>query len=106
MTHIRKSSSAFARQPTHPGALLREDVLPALRLSVTMAAKHLLISRQTLHRILAEEAAVTPDMALRLGKLCGNGPELWLAMQQAHDLWGAAQELAATIVEIPTLQAA
>ena len=106
MTRIHRPSPTLARQPIHPGAMLREDVLPALRLSVARAAKHLMISRQSLHRILAEEAAVTPDMALRLGKLCGNGPELWLAMQQAHDLWGAAQDLAATIVEIPTLQAA
>ena len=95
-----------ARAPTHPGAILREDVLPALRLSVSAAARHLQISRQTLHRILAEDAGVTPDMALRLGKLGGNGPGFWLAMQQAYDLWGAEQGLAETIAAIPTLQAA
>ena len=95
-----------ARAPTHPGAILREDVLPALRLSVSAAARHLQISRQTLHRILAEDAGVTPDMALRLGKLCGNGPGFWLAMQQAFDLWGAERGLAETIAAIPTLQAA
>ena len=95
-----------ARAPTHPGAILGEDVLPALRLSVSAAARHLKVSRQTLHRILAEDAGVTPDMALRLGKLCGNGPELWLAMQQAYDLWGAERGLAETLAAIPTLQAA
>ena len=94
------------RRPTHPGAVLREDVLPALRLSVSAAARHLQISRQTLHRILAEEAGVTPEMALRLGKLCGNGPALWLAMQQACDLWQAERELTETLAAIPTLQAA
>ena len=94
------------RAPTHPGAILREDVLPALRLTVSAAARHLQISRQTLHRILAEDAGVTPDMALRLGKLCGNEPGFWLAMQQAYDLWGAEQGLAETIAAIPTLQAA
>ena len=49
------------------------DVLPALRISVSQAARDLGITRQTLHRILAEEAAVTPEMALRLGRFCGNG---------------------------------
>ncbi len=75
------------RCPTHPGAVLRDNVLPALRLSVKGAAAELRISRQTLHRILAGEVAVTPHMAVRLGKFCGNGAGLWLRMQQAHDLW-------------------
>lgn len=78
--HIR------VRRPTHPGAILREDVLPALKMTVIEAARDLGVSRQTLHRILAEKAQITPDMAVRIGKFCGNGPELWLAMQQAVDL--------------------
>jgi addiction module HigA family antidote len=56
-------------------------VLPTLRLSVTAAAKQLGIARQTLHRIMAEQAAVSPEMAMRLGKFCGNGPGLWLRLQ-------------------------
>ena len=58
------------REPTHPGEMLREDVLPALGISVSEAARKLRVSRQTLHRILAADAAVTPDMAVRLGKFC------------------------------------
>ena len=61
---------------THPGELLREDVLPALKKSKTEIANLLGISRQTLYDILAEKQPVTPGMALRLGKLCGNGPDL------------------------------
>lgn len=94
------------RQPTHPGAVLREDVLPALHLSVTDAARKLGISRQMLHGILAERHAVTPEMAARIGKLCGNGPGLWLRMQQAHDLWRVERELADELARIPTLRAA
>ena len=90
------------RKPTHPGELLREDVLPALRISVSEAARKLRVSRQTLHRILAGDAAVTPDMAVRLGKFCGNGPGLWLRMQQAYDLWHAEQRLANELAKIPT----
>jgi len=90
------------RKPTHPGDLLREDVLPALRISVSEAARKLRVSRQTLHRILAGDAGVTPDMAVRLGKFCGNGPGLWLRMQQAYDLWHAEQRLASELTKIPT----
>ncbi|HSL83581.1 MAG TPA: HigA family addiction module antitoxin [Thermoanaerobaculia bacterium] len=89
------------RQPTHPGEILRKDVLPALRLSVSEAARQLRVTRQTLHRILSGRSSVTPEMALRLGRFCGNGPDLWLRMQQAHDLWRAREELRAELEQIP-----
>lgn len=89
------------RQPTHPGEILREDVLPELRLSVTEAARQLRVSRQTLHRVLAGKSAVTPEMAVRLGRFCGNGPGLWLRMQQAYDLWHAERRLSSEIQKIP-----
>jgi addiction module HigA family antidote len=89
------------RQPTHPGEILREDVLPALRLSVSEAARQLRVTRQTLHRILSGRSSVTPEMALRLGRFCGNGPDLWLRMQLAHDLWRAREELRAELEQIP-----
>src|SRR5271165_6192238 len=95
-----------AWRPSHPGELLREDVLPALRLTVKRAAEKLGVSRQTLHAILAERAAVTPEMAVRLGKFCGNGPDIWLRMQMAHDLRQAQRDLAETVKKIPTLRAA
>ena len=75
------------RPPVHPGEVLREDVLPGLRLSISEAARRLGISRQQLHRILTCTHPITADMALRIGKFAGNGPELWLRMQQAYDLW-------------------
>jgi addiction module HigA family antidote len=91
---------------THPGELLREDVLPALKKSKTEIANLLGISRQTLYDILAEKQPVTPGMALRLGKLCGNGPELWINMQRGYDLRLAERDLAKEIKKIPTLTAA
>lgn len=77
-----------ALPPTHPGEILREDVLPALDLTVMEAAAKLGVTRQTLHRIVARRnpRPVTPDMAVRLGKLIGNGPRLWLNLQSAYDL--------------------
>ena len=92
--------------PMHPGALLRDDVLPALGKPKTEIARLLGISRQSLYEILAETQPVTPAMALRLGKLCGNGPDLWLNLQKTFDLWKAEQELAEQIKAIPTLRAA
>jgi addiction module HigA family antidote len=89
------------REPTHPGAILREDVLPALRLTVAEAARQLGVSRQTLHRILACTHPVSAQMAVRLGKFCGNGPRLWLRMQTEHDLWKANAELTEELDRIP-----
>jgi antitoxin HigA-1 len=62
------------------------------------------VSRQTLHRIMAGETAVTPDMAVRLGKLCGNGPDLWLRMQATYDAWEASKRLKREVARIPMLR--
>ena len=88
------------RCPTHPGEVLRDDILPALNLSVTDAAKALNVTRQTLHRILAGTTSVTPEMALRLGKFCGNGPSLWMRMQEIYDLWHAERAIASDLARI------
>ena len=88
------------RPPIHPGEILREDVLPALGLSVSETARRLGVSRQQLHRILACTHTVTVEMALRLGRLIGNGPGLWLRMQQHHDLRRAEQALRSELEKI------
>src|SRR5689334_18528378 len=92
-TAMAKKSNEFVaarpdREPTHPGAILREDVLPAIGEPVAVVARQLGVTRQHVHRILAEKAPVTPEMAVRLGKFCGNGPGLWLRMQQTYE-WHA-----------------
>lgn len=96
--------AAADRPPTHPGELLREEVLPALGISVTAAARYLGVSRQAVHRLLAEQTGMTAEMALRVGKLCGNGPEVWLTMQRRLDLWAAERALADDVTRIPTLR--
>ena len=93
-------------RPMHPGELLREEVLPALKRNKTEIASLLGISRQTLHEILAEHQPVTPAMALRLGKLCGNGPDLWLNLQRTFDLRQEEKRLEGQLKKIPTLQVA
>lgn len=91
------------RVPVHPGEILREDVFPALGLSVSEAARRLGISRQQLHRVLACTHPITTEMALRIGKFAGNGPGLWLRMQQAYDLWLAENRMADELSKIETV---
>lgn len=76
-----------------------------MNVNISQAAREMSVSRQSLHKILAGERAVTPEMAVRLGKFCGNGPGLWLRMQVAHDLWTAERALSEEIKRIPTHQA-
>ena len=90
--------------PMHPGELLREEILPALDRPKAEIAKLLGVSRQTLYDLLAERQPVTTVMALRLGKLCGNGPDLWLNLQKRFDLHRARQDLGNKIKNIPTLE--
>ncbi len=91
---------SLKRAPVHPGEILREDVLPSLELSVSEVARRLGVSRQQLHRVLACTHPVTIEMALRIGKLVGNGPGLWLRLQQAYDLWRVEQSLKDELEEI------
>jgi addiction module HigA family antidote len=88
------------RPPIHPGEILREDVLPALGLSVSEAARRLGVSRQQLHRVLAGTHPITTEMALRIGKFAGNGPALWLRLQQAHDLWHTERRMKSELTKI------
>lgn len=80
------------RAPTHPGALLREVVLPEMGITQGEFADRLGVSRRTVSEVLHERRPVTPDMAIRLGKLLGNGAGLWLRMQQAVDVWALEQQ--------------
>ena len=79
--------------PPHPGETLRDDVLPALNLSVTQVAAQLNVTRASLSRVLNGRAAISPEMALRLegwlGVENGGRADLWIAQQAAFDLWKA-----------------
>ena len=92
------------RCPTHPGELLREDVIPATGKSKAEIARMLGVSRQHLHDLLAERKPVSPEVAVRLAKLFGNAPLVWIRMQGAYDAWHATREV--DVSAIPTLSAA
>ncbi len=91
--------------PPHPGETLREDVLPALGLTVTEAAAQLDISRAALSRVLNGRAAISPEMALRLegwlGVKHGGRADVWIAQQAAYDLWKARQAGAPKVRHAP-----
>ena len=74
------------KNPVHPGAIVREDCLKPLRLSVTQDAKRLGVGRQTLSNLVNEKASLSIEMAYRLSKAFGSTPETWLGMQLAYDL--------------------
>ena len=80
------------RRPTHPGAILREDVLPGLAISQGKLAALLGVSRLTVSQLMHGHRALSPDMAMRLEKLIGASAESWLRMQEAVDLWEARQQ--------------
>ena len=90
--------------PPHPGLTLKDDVLPALGLSVTLAAQQLNVSRVALSRVLNGRAAISPEMALRieawLGVERGGDARLWLAEQNAYDVWQAEQKFKAAPMHV------
>jgi addiction module HigA family antidote len=81
-----------ALPPVHPGEILKEDILPSVGLSVMAAAKALGVSRQMLHDILAERRPLSAIMCLRVSRLLGGSPEVWMRLQAAYDLKMAEQD--------------
>jgi addiction module HigA family antidote len=95
--------------PVHPGQIIKEDILPAAGLSVTAAAKALGVSRQMLHDILAERKPLSAVMCLKVARLFGSSPDVWMRLQAAYDLKKAEQnkevmERVARIVRVKPVQ--
>jgi len=87
------NTADMQRKPTHPGEMLREDFIPDYDLTVAELAESLGVSRQSVNELLLERRAVSPEMALLLGRLFGNSPEFWLNAQRSVDLWTVARLL-------------
>jgi addiction module HigA family antidote len=73
--------------PVHPGAILREDILKEMKLSIIKTAENLLVSRKQLSEVVNEGAAISAEMAVRLEDAFGVSAEFWLDMQKAYDIW-------------------
>jgi addiction module HigA family antidote len=101
---LYEAARGTSRATTHPGFLLADTVIPATGRTKAEIARLLSISRQQLYAILDEKAPVSPAVAVKLGKLFGNGPGLWIRMQAAYDVWQAEQNI--DVSTIPTIAAA
>lgn len=91
------------RPPTHPGEVVA-DILATMRVSTRQAAKAIDVSPMALNNIVTGKTAISPTMALRLGKLFGNGAELWLNLQRDYDLWFAGQEMQGKLAAIKPIE--
>ena len=96
----------MTRRPTRPGEMLREDFLPDYQLTVAGLAEAADVSRQSVNELLRGRRAVSPEMALRLGRLFGNSAEFWMNAQRAVDLWDAKQALKDVMARITPLRVA
>jgi addiction module HigA family antidote len=94
------------RRPTHPGEILREDVLPETGLTQGEFARMLGVSRRTVNEILQEKRPVTVDTAHRLARVLGTSPDVWLGLQQDVDLWDTLEANRQEYERIKPLKAA
>ena len=90
-------SAGLGFRPPHPGEYIREDILPALDMSVKDLAAHLGVSRQSLSELINEHRSVSNEMAIRLGRAFKNGARFWLALQMQHELWQEEAEFSAEV---------
>ena len=74
------------KNPPHPGHSIKKNCLDSLGLNVTEAAKVLDVARHTLSRVLNGDAAISPEMAIRLEKAGWSNAEFWLRRQTSYDL--------------------
>lgn len=86
------SKSAKMHNPAHPGEILRELYLVPLGVTITQAAKALVVSRKHVSAIVNGRTPVTPDMALRLAAVFRTAPELLINMQAQYDLWAVSKK--------------
>ena len=102
MKKIVKSIRNPNRRPTHPGAILREDVLPALGITQAVFANHLGVSRLSVSEVLHEKRGISAEMAVRIARVIGGSPQSWLHMQEAVDLWEVEQKIKNNPASAPT----
>jgi addiction module HigA family antidote len=97
-----KSLRNINRRPTHPGEILREDVLPALGITQAVFATHLGVSRLSVSEILHEKRGISAEMAVRIARVIGGTPQSWLHMQEAVDIWEVEQKFQQNPESAPT----
>lgn len=101
---MASEADGMTMEPSHPGEILRETVLPALGMTVKDVAAHLGVSRAALSELVNEKRSVSLDMARRLGQAFGNGARFWLALQMQYDLWHAEHSAEAGRIAVKPLK--
>lgn len=92
--------SELSFKPPHPGEYLREDILPALNMTVREFADHLGVSRNSASRLVNGRASVSTEMAIRLGRAFENGARFWLALQMQYDIWEKERETNIVVLSV------
>lgn len=92
--------------PIHPGEILREEFLVPLGLSSGALAKAMGVPRTRVERIAAESIGITADTALRLGKALGTSAQLWLNLQNRHDVETAEHAIGKQLARISRVKVA
>jgi addiction module HigA family antidote len=77
----------------HPGAILRDEFLTPMGISVYGLANAIKVPRSRVNDIVLGRRAITTDTALRLGRYFGTTPEFWINLQAHHDLDAADRTL-------------
>ncbi|MGB5962508.1 MAG: HigA family addiction module antitoxin [Coleofasciculaceae cyanobacterium] len=90
MTNLQDITQDRQVRPIHPGEVI-SDILEDLEMTQTRFAEVLGVSRRTVNEIVQGRRPITVDMAIRIGKALGNGPQLWLNLQRKVDVWDALQ---------------
>ena len=89
--------------PPHAGEILQEYYFEPLGLSISDAAKKLLITRPNLSSIVNGKAGISPLMAVKLSKAFNTSPQYWMNLQASHDLWQVMKKEKNTISEVEQL---
>ena len=99
MTERPEGGWKVDRVMTHPGAVLREDYMVPLGLTVAVLAERLHVTRSVLQDIVEEHAPITAEMALRLARCFQGTPQIWMNLQAQHDLSKAEFEAGTQVMD-------
>ena len=74
------------KNPPHPGSVFRRVCINPIGMTITDAATHLGVSRGQLSSVVNGRSGISPEMAVRIGKVFGGSAQIWCRMQAAYDL--------------------
>ncbi|MCZ6803696.1 MAG: HigA family addiction module antitoxin [Proteobacteria bacterium] len=77
----------MVRKPSHPGALIRNVILPETGLTISELARRCGVARNTMSKVVNERGDVTEDVAIRLSRVLGSTARFWVGMQTNLNLW-------------------